>query len=386
MNAPAWVRRTYNHTLRQLTDFSEAAGTVDARIEWRDGQAVVQYGTGSFMLRDLGDLCDRPEVADLAALGLAIVSMSTNHEVRFDGPVSQSMARQIDELAYASRILMMPRIAPLRLVLQNVVPDPQPVESSAKVICLSGGVDSTAAAILASRDLGFTHGLLIAGADYPSAREPGYRQLAERVRASADLLGLTLVEVETDIRHGPFRWEMLHGFCMAMCQHFLAGRFAGGGIASDNTGFQDLVRHPWGSSAALVTALGTRQFPIRAIGGGLDRVQKLRLIADTDAELLNNISVCWKDTAIGGNCGVCGKCVRTRLNYICAGLDEASAFPTEVPVAELFARTKLPRRETDMRGYFVRNSEILRHLPDGPLREIAAAHDAELRARLTPMD
>lgn len=137
-----------------------------------------------------------------------------------------------------------------------------------------------------------------------------------------------------------------------------------------------------GNSAGLASVLGQRGFPIRTYGQDHDRVQKLRAIAETDEGLLPLMSVCWRDTSQGGNCGHCAKCVMTRRNLRAIGLADGRMFPDAPPLDAALRTLKPARQAQRQRGDLLRLSENLWHLPDGPLREIVASKVAELTQRL----
>jgi hypothetical protein len=48
---------------------------------------------------------------------------------------------------------------------------------------------------------------------------------------------------------------------------------------------------------------------------------------------VNNLRVCWQGELEDRNCGVCEKCIRTKLNFLATGSSIPSCFPeTEFPV------------------------------------------------------
>lgn len=363
------LRTLTDRRFRQLRRYANPTETVTANVTLSGREATVTCGRHQFTLRGPDGIAEAHQVVDFAAFGLAVLSMSANIEIHLDGPVSAPTAQALEDMTHAYALWGMPRVAPLRLRPATIVAPPPAPDTHHKLLCMSGGIDSTAAGVTDGRTQGFTHALLIAGADYASAETSGYRGLRERVRQICAPLDLTLVEVETDIRRLPFLWGMLHGLNLIMCLHFLAPRFAAGAFACDNTPAQDLARHPWGNNGALPGLASTPNFPISGLGGALDRVQKIKAIAAFDPDLLRLLSVCWKDVDIGGNCGACEKCVQTRLNFICAGLDESTAFPTDRPIETLLDRLTIPHKATQLRGTRIRTQEFTRYLPPGPLAD-----------------
>ena len=365
---------------------SPAARSLPVRFDRATGRITVIAGPHRFWIEsDDTTLPGRHATVDFAVYGLAGLSMSAGLSLTIDDPVSRAMASTLARMTQAFDLLALPRLHPLRITLTQVVDDPAVPVPDRGLLCLSGGIDSTFAATEA-RHHGVTHGLLIAGADYPDAECAGYRELRQRVDGIARRLGLQLTEVRTTIRTVPFRWDMLHALNLAMCLTFLAPDFRQGAFALDNTLLQDLARHPWGNSAGLASTLGQRSFPIHSYGQNHDRVEKLRAIAATDPGLLPLLSVCWRDTAQGGNCGACTKCVMTRLNLLAISQPEAAMFPDAPPLQAALSALRPSRKPRVARGELLRLSENLWHLPDDPrhdaLKGILRDRVAALRRRL----
>ena len=356
----------------------------EARLTWSGRRAEIAAAGHSFFIESDAVAQGDHGRADFAAFGLAILSMSAGVAIRLDQPVSHGVAGALQRLAQAFDLWQWPGLHPLRLWLPHIAPDVVP-QGDARIICASGGVDSTSSAIEARAE-GFTHGLLIAGADYPHDSVTAYGELKDRVEAICRTLGLTLIEVRTSLRQAPCNWEMLHTLGLAMCLYFVSPGFRAGGFALDNSLTQDLARHPWGNSAALAWILGSGPFPIHGYGQHRDRIDKLRLIAAQTPQLVGHLAVCWRDTGSGGNCGACEKCTWTRLALLCCGLDESVAFPAAPPLAEAVRSRSVPARLYNVRGMYVRLVELLWHLPEGPEKALVGAHIIQLRKVMRQME
>jgi len=355
---------------------------LDGTVHWDGEKAVVAAGTRSFFLKAANH---RPATSDWALYGQAIISMSKNIEIDVRQPVTHEAFAAFEQLKRVTDTLSFPGVAPLRLNFHKVVASPaRPAKPKGKrLLCMSGGVDSTAAAIRGLDDGSYSHGMLIAGADYPSAEHPGFMELRPRVRRIAENLGIGLLEVETDIRRMGMNYEMLHGFMLAMCLHFFDASFTGAGIATDTTPYQDFISHPWGTSSTLTPFLGTALFPIEPLMGDLDRVQKSGMVALHPGGLLKDISICYEDISTGGNCGVCGKCVRTRLAFACHGIDARGIFVKAPPLEQALAGVPVSPQPAIARLQHIRMLELCWHMPEGPLREqiLAYAEKAAIKSR-----
>lgn len=380
---PLGLKRLYNKRLREHARTATPRETVRASVEVRGAELTVRFGNRGFFLRAPAPIETAETIPDSAVLGLAIQSMSHNIEIHLDQPVTPAAAGILDRLGYANHLWMMPGNAPLRLRHEVGAPAPLPATRQDKVLCLSGGVDSTQAGIEAITDHGYTHGLLVAGADYAGASEPGFVDLKARVTRIADRLGLDLLVVETDLRQQGMNWNMLHSVNLAMCLNALQPRLAEAAIAMDNSLTQQLTRHPWGNCSELVAALSSEALPIRPLGERVTRVQKVGAIAAHDPALLDDLSVCYRDTSTGGNCGRCEKCIRTRLAMVCLGLDQSASFPATEPLEDLVPTLKVSRRSAQaLRGQLVVTNDLLRHMPPGPLHDRLADFERRVLERL----
>lgn len=349
-----------------------------ARLTWSGRRAEIAAGQQGFFIESEAIGPDDHPRADFAALGLAVLSLSGGNAYRLEQPVSRGVAQMLQRLAQAFDLWQVSGLHPLRLWLPDIAND-LPPRGKGQVICASGGVDSTSSAIEARAKGGATHGLLIAGADYPHHAHAAYGELKSRVAASCGELGLGLVEVKTSLREIPCNWEMVHCVALAMCLYFVSPRFASGGFALDNSLVQDMARHPWGNSAAMARVLGSGPFPITGYGEDRDRIDKVRMIAAQGPQVLDRIAVCWRDVSTAGNCGRCSKCIWTRLDFLCAGIDDRGAFPLAPPLESLIPSIDIPAPLVNLRGMHVRCTELLWHLPEGRIRSLVALHVARLR-------
>jgi hypothetical protein len=72
-------------------------------------------------------------------------------------------------------------------------------------------------------------------------------------------------------------------------------------------------------------------------GGEYARTEKAEGISDW-AVGLNNLRVCWAGPLTGKNCGVCEKCIRTKLNFLAVGAKlppSLSGMPSLIAVSRL---------------------------------------------------
>jgi hypothetical protein len=67
--------------------------------------------------------------------------------------------------------------------------------------------------------------------------------------------------------------------------------------------------------------------PLVHDGAGFSRTAKVAAIRKIPL-VLKTLAVCWAGAIPGRNCGVCQKCIRTRLNFLAAGISDHQCFDT----------------------------------------------------------
>ncbi len=359
------------------------ARTLDLTVEQHGTTSKVHFGDAVFNVStDLDDMA-APEVFDYALFGVVAVAVRNNWNVRTDLPLTEgglAAARRVVDLFDLWRVR---RCYPVTIDATNLVPPPTHAPRHGGLICLSGGIDSTYAAMkdVAAGRAG--HGLLVAGADYPRASSPGFVERRGRVALLAEVLGLELVTAETTIRDHRLYFNAAHTCLLAMMLTFHAQSFRHGTIAADFTLAQEYGYSPWGNSRPIVEALGSTWFPIHHAGGEAGRTAKVRTIVEADPDLMKAVSVC-QNKEIGGNCGTCEKCVRTKLNLVAAGVDPAQYFEANPNLAEHFAAMTLPNYPAGLRRHMVFLKDIEPTLDDAALRIVLTKRLDRLRRKITP--
>lgn len=367
---------------RRIAGYATPAETRTATLSHEAGTSTLHVGATDVFISSSSAPTDKPANNDFAVFALCALSLSNNWAITVDFEVSESAVAQCSRIANTYRLWCIDVLAPLRLTFPKVVHDP--AQSSGQgIICLSGGLDSMAAAVEAVADGQTSHALLVAGADYADAQDPGFVDLERRVRTIAEKLGLELCVVSTNLRRtGGIQWDMTHSFNLAFCLHYLSSRYGFGSFAQDNTIIQDLFRAPWGNAAVFADLFSTPAFPITTYGTHINRVEKLDTVLAYEPSLISDLSVCFADKTTGGNCGKCPKCLRLRIALEALGQDTGNglfeAYPDLVTAVN---GLKIPKRLSGIRGHICRTTELVDALPDGPVRDALLDHEAKLRAR-----
>ncbi len=90
----------------------------------------------------------------------------------------------------------------------------------------------------------------------------------------------------------------------------------------------------WGSNPVTNHLLSSNEFSVFTDSLELRRLEKLEKIVGWP-EARRHMRVCWQPGSGGRNCGACEKCIRTRLEFLCHGIETPECFGSEPLPREL---------------------------------------------------
>lgn len=189
----------------------------------------------------------------------------------------------------------------------------------------TGGVDSFHS-VLRHRDeidaLVFVHGFDL----LDDQHDPLNQQVAARLHAAADMLGLPLIEVECNLvafsTSFGIGWDDYHGPALATVALLLAPAFSRFYVPATTT---YAVLYPLGSHPLLDPMWSTERVQIVHDGADATRIEKVRAIAGEPAAR-EHLRVCFENRDGLYNCGRCEKCVRSGVAVRIAGVE--GSFPS----------------------------------------------------------
>ncbi|MCD4737947.1 MAG: hypothetical protein K8R89_01630 [Anaerolineae bacterium] len=239
---------------------------------------------------------------------------------------------------------------------------PAPHTSTRAGVFLSGGVDSLALLRSNRRDYPLAHphsfkdGLLVHGFDIGAFEEDPESALFEQAHQTlapvARAAGITLIPVETNIRHLDsdinFWMYEFHGAALAAVAHAFSNRLTSASIASSVPYY---ALHPWGSHPLVDPRYSSSDIRICHENARFSRLEKVQLIANWDVAL-QNLRVCAWNPPGRLNCGQCDKCLRTMIELLAVGkLAQTRAFPLTDISEQLLKSTKIIHRRYDTKYY-----------------------------------
>lgn len=355
---------------------------LDVRIA--GNSATIWIGERSFDLSSNAALNLTHENYDFALFGAAAVAIRNNWDIQTDLPISYEAAAAVRTVSDILDTWRVRRCYPVRFQFNNLVRTAAS-QKRRGLICLSGGVDSTWAALEKADQGLISHGVLIAGADYPSRNHTGFVDLENRVQKIAEHIGIRPIIAETTIRNFKLYWPISHVFVLAMVLSFHSSFFGRGYIAADFTLAQEFGYHPWGNCRPLVDALGQTDFTIEQAGQLIGRTEKLASILQAKPELTQHVSVCYSHKDSGENCGVCEKCIRTKLNFAASNLPYTQYFLRNSTLEGQVSKLPLPKTQAGLRRHMVFLKDVLATLPDGDLSQVLRNRTELIRKATVPL-
>ncbi|NKB26556.1 MAG: hypothetical protein GKR99_02910 [Rhodobacteraceae bacterium] len=273
------------------------------------------------------------ETFDFAAIIIAALAIRRGVPVQFDLPVSEGMAITLARISVLWSVRFPSTSHPLDLELTNIVPDPTTPRTGG-ILCLSGGVDSTHAAIEASQDKGYTHGMVLHGLDFALDNPQGFGGRMAKISEIADHFGLDPIIVRTNIRKSLRAREAYYTLLLYSCLHFAGNSLARCGFAADQTIPESMLSTTASNVPGIDGFLGTPTLPFDHFGREPDRFEKIKVLYDRDPKLVSLLGFCFFDPVDGGNCGECEKCMRARFALDLNGMSQTLLFAdTRDPVA-----------------------------------------------------
>ena len=179
----------------------------------------------------------------------------------------------------------------------------------------SGGVDSTYSILQLADPKNRGYALTVEGLDYRDTSEPAsFARLIAKTDPLLEHLNYQRLIVRTNAYHMP--QKLTHGFTLAACLFLVSDLFEAGTLAADRTPAQDMVTFPWGTNHVTKPYFAGSDFTMRTMWE-VSRVEKLAAIAAGEF-CLPFLSFCRRHEVIPSNCGVCGKCIRTKAMFLAA--------------------------------------------------------------------
>jgi hypothetical protein len=267
-----------------------------------------------------------PEVLDGFVNSAVYFAMEMGQPVHVHGELSREYLIHLSlfQEAWAS-------LRPERYTRVEVIPaavrDHVQAGPARAISAYTGGVDSMFTLhrnTQRGRDLGSLPIEAVLFAQFSNKRDKGSpSKLFAKARPLLESRGVELKTLRSDIREsgGGQSWIDAHAAMLNACLYNFAPRY-GMAVLGSTEPLRAMVL-PWGSNPATDPLLSSPAMPFFHDGAGATRTEKVASIA-ADVLARRALQVCLKQT--DENCGICRKCLRTRLNFMAVGVDDLEAF------------------------------------------------------------
>ena len=201
-------------------------------------------------------------------------------------------------------------------------PVPSAAAPDAAILTYSGGIDSTGAMVRLHDETDERPDLLMVhGMDYHYTDDARFAALLEQTRPVRASWGCKTRVVRTNMarvlrRHG-VPADLGFGFQLAACQFLFEHRYARALTASDNALWQEVAYGPYGTNSGTTPLLRSEAMGCDLLDLDLARDAKI-IILSRHPDALPALSFCKDYPTRPRNCGVCAKCVRSKVQFYAA--------------------------------------------------------------------
>lgn len=273
-----------------------------------------------------------PLTNDGFMFAVLLEAMMIGQPMHVQGAISARALKNAALFCEAWHNLLPDTYTPINITADAILSDREAISAidDRAISAFSGGIDAIFTALRhKNRDLNagshdLTGVVMVHGLDVPFDDDRGFLRLQTRVAPVLDMLGLSRASVWTNFRSMTRQlWGM--GFCaqLSACLHLFSGKYRYALVGSSEP-YSDLIL-PWGSNPATDYLLSGGAMDIVHDGAGYSRTEKVKRVA-ANSIATRYAKFCWEGEP-QKNCGVCEKCIRTRLNFLAAAdLENPSCF------------------------------------------------------------
>ena len=284
---------------------------------------------------------DAPRSAPNGNVAIAAVlpiAMSRGLPVHYEGEADSDFLRNIEECMAAWCRWRPDLFQPVPLTVEREA-SPRLPDLRRAMIAFSGGLDSTFAlhahkrGLMGRRNLNVDAAMLVHGFDIPLASARAFEIARNHNQAILDSYGVRLNIVRTDWKKRfCVKWGMTHILGLSAILQLFNRDFSAGVFADDFA--YDAQWMPWSNNPVTNQMLGGTAFEIRSTGASWSRTEKAAVLADNPVAL-EHLRVCYEHPDLGGNCGQCGKCVRTKINFYACGVKAVPALGAQIVASDV---------------------------------------------------
>lgn len=264
--------------------------------------------------------CNSADQCDYAAWYFLPVSMRLNRPLHIVGSGTPTTKRNWQKLSeiwqswlpghfYASQ-LSFEHQETIAKVRNSSLPD---------LMFFSGGLDAAYLGLQRLEENKSQHLLTVQGMDYSLDDQRRFDALISKTESFAQKLSDTRIVVKSNAYqlYNKFgvnlhRHHLSHIFALAGASFFHSRFYSNVFLADDEPLAAQFSFFPWGTNVITNSFFDDGSFKIIETSQGVSRIEKLELVR-TSKMAMHSLAFCWNRKIQPQNCGVCEKCLRTKL-------------------------------------------------------------------------
>jgi hypothetical protein len=272
---------------------------------------------------------------DSYLLAALMEATSEGRQIIVKGSVSLKLLSNLIEYQSAWHKWLPEEYSIVDIQVESTRENERPV--SGAICAFSGGVDSMFSVWMHSQNKNSYRSQhiklcsLVHGFDIPLSDTGAFYNVTQKSIKTLDDIGIKLIPIKTNYREiSCVNWEHTHAAVLvAALANFKS--VAGTCLIGSSNPYNHL-HVPWGSTPTLDFLLSSDEFIVMHDGASHSRPEKVKAISEWNVGI-ENLRVCWQGRMKDRNCGVCEKCVRTKLNFLASGVQIPGCFEDdEMPV------------------------------------------------------
>ena len=264
--------------------------------------------------------CNFANLCDYAAWYFLPVAMRLNRPLHIAGYGSSQTIINWQKLAEIWQSWLPGHFYATNLNFDQVVlRAPKHQTTSPDLMFYSGGVDAAHLGLLHLQENKQQDLLTVHGMDYSLEDQQRFSALLSKTAIFAQELSTTRIIVKSDayqlyndlgVNLG--RHHLNHIFALVGAGFFHSESYDNLILADDEPLAAQFLSFPWGTNAVTNPLFDDGQTKLITQAQGVPRIEKLKLINSSETAL-NSLAFCWNRKLQPVNCGVCEKCLRTKM-------------------------------------------------------------------------
>lgn len=252
------------------------------------------------------------------------IAMRLNADLHIEGSGTDKTVSNALKMSQIWSTFMPSHFSDVSVTFNNILsPDSSITTYNEDTLCFySGGIDSTYCIAKKSEYDNTLSLLTVHGMDYSYNDENKFNDFKEKTASFVNLYGNKHLFVKTNAYDTYKKYSVNikkhhvgHIFALASCGFIYSGYYKNIIIASDDRLDQQFMGYPWGSNSATNYLFDDGITSLITENDDITRSEKMPFLMKSET-CLQSLTFCGNKKNRPNNCGVCSKCLRTKLMFL----------------------------------------------------------------------